>query len=226
MEDVQKNVSQNGFINHVFKFDDDTKAELMNIVQYVAIALIPTALLHYLVKSLVPKLEESKGNIELLIEVMGEFFIILFGFFFIHRIIEYIPTYSGKALGSMNIFSIMLLFMISRHEEEDSKVKILLNRAGELWNGKESVQQQQDNSKKEKNPIINVSKNIPRTMPTHQTSRADYVNSHNQMMPEPPSQMQTGGSGASNNMYQGTPDSQPFSEPLAANEGFGGFTQF
>lgn len=226
MEEASKTISQNSFISHVFKFDDDTKSDLMNIAQYVAVALIPTALLHYLVNSIVPKLDESKGNIELLIEVFGEFFIILFGLFFIHRIVEYIPTYSGKPLGAMNIFSIMLLFILSRHEEENSKVKMLINRAEELWNGVEK-QNEKDN-KKEKNPVVNVSKNnLPNAMPTHQSSRADYVGSHNRLLPEPPTQMHTGGHGASNNMYQqGSPGGQPMMEPMAANDGFGGFTKF
>ncbi len=226
MEEASKTLTQNSFISHVFKFDDDTKSDLMNIAQYVAIALIPTALLHYLVDSIVPKLDESKGNIELVIEVLGEFFIILFGLFFIHRIVEYIPTYSGKPLGAMNIFSIMLLFILSRHEEENSKVKLLINRAEELWNG---VEKKNENEKKEKNPVVNVAKNnLPNSMPTHQTSRADYVGSHNRLLPEPPTQMHTGGHGASNSMYQqqNSPGDRPMMEPMAANDGFGGFTKF
>tara|TARA_B100000900_G_scaffold405759_1_gene415815 strand:- start:446 stop:1138 length:693 start_codon:yes stop_codon:yes gene_type:complete len=230
MEEASKTMSQNSFINHVFRFDDDTKSDLMNIAQYVALALLPTSILHHLVNSIVPKIDKSKGNIELIIEVFGEFFIVLFGLFFIHRIIDYIPTYSGKALGSMNIFSIMLLFMISRHEEEDSKVKLLINRGYELWNGTEKQEPQKDTPSN--NPIVQISKNQhiqqpPQSAPTHQTSRADYVNSHNRLLPEPPTMNHTGGNGASNAMYQqNNANAQPHSEPMAANEGFGGFTSF
>ena len=73
-------------------------------------------------------------------------------------------------------------------------------------------------------------------MPTHQPSRADYLNSHNQMVS--PTQMmppaeQSGDNGASNQMYNnggfgGLQDANQvgMNEPMAANEGFGAFSSF
>ena len=71
-------------------------------------------------------------------------------------------------------------------------------------------------------------------MPTHQPSRADYLQSHNamssptQMMPPANEQ-----SGASNNMYNsggfnGLVDANApvQQEPMAANAGFGAFSAF
>ena len=68
MEDVD-NSSKNtkpGFINHVFNFDTETKNDLLNIGQYLLLALVPMALYNHLVDSLIPEPDESKGNLELL----------------------------------------------------------------------------------------------------------------------------------------------------------------
>ena len=67
-QSTSTNESKNNFINHVFNFDEDTKQELTNVVQYTALAIIPLTLYHHLVNSVIPKLDESKGNVELLIE--------------------------------------------------------------------------------------------------------------------------------------------------------------
>ena len=43
--------TNNGFIKHVFNFDNDTKTEVLNIIQYVVLAIIPMALFNYAVDS-------------------------------------------------------------------------------------------------------------------------------------------------------------------------------
>ena len=76
-------------------------------------------------------------------------------------------------------------------------------------------------------------------MPTHQASRADYLNSHNQMVSPtqmlPPANEPQEDSGASNNMYNnggfnGLVDAQGpnmQTEPMAANAGgWGAFSSF
>ena len=35
------------FFKHVFNFDDDSKSEILNIIQYALIALIPVILLNF-----------------------------------------------------------------------------------------------------------------------------------------------------------------------------------
>jgi hypothetical protein len=35
-----------GFFKHVFNFNDDSKSEMMNIVQYAVLALIPVIILN------------------------------------------------------------------------------------------------------------------------------------------------------------------------------------
>ena len=99
--------TNNGFIKHVFNFDNDTKTEVLNIIQYVVLAIIPMALFNYAVDSVIPEDDDSKGNLEILAELVGQLVVVLLGVYLIHRIITFVPTYSGKAFGEMNLFSII-----------------------------------------------------------------------------------------------------------------------
>ena len=244
MEDVD-NSSKNtkpGFINHVFNFDTETKNDLFNIGQYLLLALVPMALYNHLVDSLIPEPDESKGNLEILAEVVGQFALVLSGIFLIHRLITYVPTYSGRAYGTMNFFSIILIFIVlayESHTKVGEKMKILIERLKELWEGKKD-----DDKKKKKDPsVVKVSQPISRAgMPTqHSPSRADYLKSHDvmtsstQMLPPAASQdIPQSNSGASNNIYNnggfnGLVDANSpvmSQEPMAANAALGGFSSW
>ncbi len=244
MEDVD-NSSKNtkpGFINHVFNFDTETKNDLLNIGQYLLLALVPMALYNHLVDSLIPEPDESKGNLELLGEVVGQLVLVLAGLFLIHRLITYVPTYSGRAHGSMNLFSIILIFIVlayESHTKVGEKMKILIERLAELWEGKKA-----DDKKKKKDPsVVKVTQPISRAgMPTqHVASRADYLNSPNamnsptQMLPPAASQdIPQTNSGASNQIYNsggfnGLVDANNpvmSQEPMAANAALGGFSSW
>ena len=244
MEDVD-NSSKNtkpGFINHVFNFDTETKNDLLNIGQYLLLALVPMALYNHLVDSLIPEPDESKGNLELLGEVVGQLVLVLAGLFLIHRLITYVPTYSGRAHGSMNLFSIILIFIVlayESHTKVGEKMKILIERLAELWEGKKA-----DDKKKKKDPsVVKVTQPISRAgIPTqHVASRADYLNSPNamnsptQMLPPPASQdIPQTNSGASNQIYNNggfnglVEANNPVmsQEPMAANAALGGFSSW
>ena len=241
MDSVESNTksTKNGFINHVFNFDNDTKCELLNLLQYVVLAIIPISLYSYLLDSVIPELDESKSNLEIIAEVLGQTVLNLLGIVFIHRLITFVPTYSGRAFSEMNLFSVILVFLVlgyESHTKVGSKTKILLNRLKDLWEGKKDDKKEkkkQAAEKETKQPISRAG------APTHQPSRADYLQSHNQMVS--PTQMlppagqipsqdipQTD-NGASNDMYNsgGFGGLQGAANvPMAANEGFGAFSKF
>ena len=186
-----------------------------------------------------PFKDESKSNLEVTAEVLGHLLLTLLGLFFIDRIITYVPTYSGRNHGTFNIFSVLLIILIFAYEANTkvgTKMKLLIERVSELWHGKkEDAKPQKGN-----NSVVKVSQPISRGgMPTHQASRADYLNSHNamvsptQMLP-PANEPQQETSGDGNNMYnnggfnglvnaQG-PNAQ--NEPMAANDGISAFSGF
>lgn len=245
MEDVDNSTKNTkpGFINHVFNFDTETKHDLLNIGQYLLLSLVPMALYNHLVDTLIPEPDESKGHLELLGEIVGQFVLVLAGIFLIHRLVTYIPTYSGRSYGNMNFFSFILVFIViayDSHTKVGEKMKILIERLKELWEGKSS-----DDKKKKDPSVVKVSQPISRAgMPTqHAASRADYLKSHNamssptQMLPpqNPPSQdIPQNNNATSNNIYNsggfnGLVDANSpgiSNEPVAANEGFGGFSSW
>ena len=238
MDDVDTvKVKKDGFLNHVFNFDTETKSNMMNITQYLVLAIIPMSFYTHFVNNMMSEYDESKSNLEVTAEVLGHLLLTLLGLFFIDRIITYVPTYSGRNHGTFNIFSVLLIILIFAYEANTkvgTKMKLLIERVSELWHGKKEDAKKQ----KENNSVVKVSQPISRGgMPTHQASRADYLNSHNamvsptQMLPpanEP--QQESGG----NNMYnsggfnglvnaQG-PNMQ--NEPMAANDGISAFSGF
>ena len=239
MEDDSSTIKNtNGFIKHVFNFDNDTKCDLMNIIQYVVLAIIPMAFFNYAVDSVIPDADKSKSNLEILAELLGQLGLAFVGIFFIHRLVTYVPTYSGRAFGEMNIFSVILIFLVLGYESGSkvgNKTKIILERVKELWDGKK--EEDTDKKKKKDKSVVKVTQPISRSgMPTHQASRADYLGSHNlmvsptQMLPpaQQSQQIEAEDSGANNDMYNngGFGGLVGANEPAAANEGFGAFTSF
>ena len=187
---------------------------------------------------MIPDYDEKKSNLELTGEVLGHLVLTLLGLFFIDRIVTYVPTYSGRAHGTFNIFSVLLIAVIFAYEANTKvgrKIKLLIERVGELWHGKKEKEEEKKNK-----GVVKVSQPISRAgMPTHQASRADYLNSHNamvsptQMLP-PAEESNQEASGASNDMYNsggfnGLVNAQGpnmATEPMAANAALGGFAGF
>ena len=109
---------KNGFVNHVFNYDSDTKILLMNLVQYALLAVVPITLFNKGLNSVVPEFDESKGNVETLFEVVGEIVVTLISLLLIHRLVTFVPTYSGKAVESINLFGIAISFLILKNNTQ------------------------------------------------------------------------------------------------------------
>ena len=232
--------SANTIIKHIFKFDDDTKSTLMNLSQYMVLAIIPVAILQNISEKVFPEFDASKGTMELLAEILGQSLMTLMGLFFIHRVITAVPTFSGSAMGDLNLFSIIVVFLLTSFMFDgkvEKKFKAISDRMMELWDGKSS----DDKDKKKQGQqqggggsVVSVSQPISRGgMPTHSPSRADYLNSPNaqtsstQMMPaQPPApQQQPQQQQLSQNNGQEQYSNLPL-EPAAYNDGGGGFAAF
>ena len=131
--------SKKGFFHHVFSVDTDAKATILNVVQYILIAIIPVILLNQLGEKIFSPADEKKGNVELLAEALGEIVFIFVGIFFIHRFVTFIPTYSKADYSKLNLFNCILIFLvilISSKNDLSNKLKLLSDRVMELWDGK------------------------------------------------------------------------------------------
>jgi len=228
----------NSIIKHIFRYDDETKTTLMNLAQYTLLATVPVAVLQNISERFFPSHDPSKGTIELLIEIVGQALTTMVGLFFIHRIITAVPTFSGSAMGDLNLFNIMVVFLLTSFMFDgkiEHKIKEIGARTIEVWDGKS-----RDSSKKGarteqangSHPVVSVSQPISRGgAPTHQASRADYVGTHanmaapTQAQGPPPSVpvQQAPPSIADQSNYAGVGNGAGgFKEPFAFSSGGGG----
>lgn len=139
LEELSKTANgKPGFFKHVFNFDDDSKTEMMNIIQYAVLALIPVVILNKSMQRFVPEADDEKGNFEILAEIVGQVVVMFMGILLIHRIITFIPTYSGEKYGDFaitNIILAVLVIILSLQTKLGEKVSIIVDRAMEMWEG-------------------------------------------------------------------------------------------
>jgi len=168
MDDIKETtqkLTKNGFLQHVFNFDSDTKKYLMNTTQYALLSLGPVIFLNKLLEDLISDFDDTKGNIELLAEVTSHIVGLVTGIFFIHRLITYIPTYSGIAYENINLFSIIVALAVGLYNTQSKlglKMKLIGERLGELWNGKD--EKGKDDKKKKRGPCFKFVYPISYTM--------------------------------------------------------------
>lgn len=217
--------STKGFFKHVFNFDEDSKAEMMNIVQYSILALIPIIILNKSMQKYVPEADEEKGSLEIVAEVIIQIIVMFIGILFIHRIVTYIPTYGGVEYPDFSVIFIILavlLIVLSLQTKLGEKISIICDRIVDLWEGKMNGNNSK-NSKNKKNGNNNVKVSQPisqsilqPTMPTQpaQSSYSDGT-SINQL---PNYSTSPQGSPNFNNMYQ--QDNTPLVNAASPGEGF------
>jgi hypothetical protein len=127
------------FLKHVFNFDDDSKADILNILQYSVIAIIPVVILNKTMQKYVPEADDKKSSLEISAELLIQIIVMFIGLLIIHRIITYVPTYSGAKYPDFHIVYIILAILMitmSLQTKLGEKVSILVDRVLELWNGK------------------------------------------------------------------------------------------
>jgi len=158
--------SKKNFFKHVFNFDDDSKSDMLNIIQYSLIAIIPVIVLNKSMQKYVPEADEQKGNLEILAEVVLQIIIMFIGLLTVHRIITFVPTYSGLEYPEFSIIFIILavlMITLSLQTKLGEKVSILTERLTELWEGK--------SDKKKKKGNVKVSQPISQNgQPTNQSA--------------------------------------------------------
>jgi len=130
--------SSSGFFKYVFNFDEDSKGDLLNIIQYALLAIIPVVSINKLMQNYVPEADDDKGNLELSMEIILQTIGMFIAIFFINRMITYIPTYSGIKYPDFSVIFIILavlMITLSLQTKLGEKVSILSDRLVELWNG-------------------------------------------------------------------------------------------
>jgi len=149
--------SNKSFFKHVFNFDDDSKSDILNIIQYALIAIIPIVILNKSIGKYVPESDDKKGSLEITAEIVIQIIVTFMGLLIVHRIITFIPTYSGAKYPEFHIVYIILAILMiamSLQTKLGEKVSILVDRVMELWDGKTDTKKKNaKNSVKVSQPI-------------------------------------------------------------------------
>lgn len=160
------------FLSHVFSTTEEGKAEILNVVQYATLGVIPIVILNKLVQRFIPEADPDKSSLELLVEIFIQLIVMFCGIIVIHRCISYIPTYSGFKYESLTLTNVILAFLIivlSIQTKLGIKVNFLVDRVSELWNGPESSSSSKRSSPSSRSSGIGSN---------HTNSQADYLDSH------------------------------------------------
>jgi hypothetical protein len=134
-----------GFFKYVFDFNEDNKNDMLNMIQYTVLTIIPLLLVLKTTRTYVPEVDENKGTVELLAESIFQIVFIVLSFWFTHRIIAYIPTYSGIAYRDFNETCFILPFMfllLTLQTKLGDKLRILSDRFLDLLEGKSSLKRE------------------------------------------------------------------------------------
>ena len=165
-----------GFVKHVFNFNQESKDEMLNIIQFAILAIIPVIILNKLMQRFVPEADEDKSSIEITAEVLGQIIVMFLVILIINRIITFIPTYSGEKYPVFSVTTIilpMLVVILSLQTKLGEKVAILVDRLVELWEGRAG----ESKTKNSKNGKSQVKVSQPISQNQNQTAMNQSLNS-------------------------------------------------
>jgi hypothetical protein len=210
------------FFTHVFDMSREANGEIMNVTQYALLGIIPVLVLNKLIQRFVPEADSENSSIELLIEILLQVVVMFVGVLFIHRIITYVPTYSGFRYEHLTLTNVILAFLIivlSLQTKLGIKVNILYDRLTDLWNGSSK-----DDKKSDVKSRVRVSDS---SMLGHNSSQADYLDAGAPSAMYPPAPVvQSKPKSTYDNMMRGSAQPQAAPGPAPANSMLGGFGAF
>ena len=131
---------QKTFFSHIFSSTQEGKAEILNVIQYALMGIIPVVILNKTIQRFMPEADTEKSSLELLVEIFIQMIVMFCGIILIHRLITYFPTYSGfkyEELALTNVILAFLIIIFSIQTKIGLKLNILVDRVYELWNGPE-----------------------------------------------------------------------------------------
>ena len=208
--------TQKTFFKHMTDLDSGDKSNMMNMLQYTLLAVVPIVLVLKLIKTFVPEDNDESPSLEILVEVIGQITFMVLSIWFIDRMIQFIPTYSGvkyKAMDTISFLLGFLMILMTMQTRLGAKINILIERVMKVWNGETSIPKEN-----KKSNVVKVSQPLSDLPPQVHTNAAlppttVAPNAVQQAPPQKPNAQNF------NDMYQQ-------SVPMAANDSLGGFTQF
>lgn len=183
------------FLNHVFSTSEESRAEFLNIIQYSSLGIVPIIFLNKIINRIIPDADVEKSSLEIVLEIIVQLVIMFCGIVLVHRMITYVPTYSGfkyEHLALTNIILAFLVLVLSIQTKIGIKTNILVDRIVELWDGPSNTKSTP--ARRSVRPAINNSSILTPSMnmdnhivQTDIAPRSSSNNSSNASVSAPPS---------------------------------------
>ena len=217
--------SKKTFLGHVFSSTEEGKSEILNVIQYALMGVIPVVLLNKSIQRFIPEADTEKSSLEILAEIFIQLIVMFCGIIIIHRIITYFPTYSGFKYEHLTLTNVILAFLVlvlSIQTKMGIKVNIMVDRLGELWNG--------SSAKPADKKAVKNNVRVSSPGQGHSPSQADFLDNssiQNGMFPPAPIASSKPSQGSYDTMMRGSgmaaePDFGSYMGPMAANSVLGG----
>jgi len=209
------------FFTHVFDMSQEANGEIMNVTQYAVLGIIPVLVLNKLIQRFAPEADPDSSSVELLVEVLLQVVVMFVGVIIIHRIITYLPTYSGFRYEHLTLTNVVLAFLIivlSLQTKLGIKVNILYDRLLDLWNGTSGEE-------KKSNVRSRVRVSDSTTNIIHNPSQADFLDTGSSAMFPPAPVVQSKPNSSYDYMMRGSAQAPLGPAPANAVLG-GGFGSF
>ena len=129
-------MTDEGFFSYVFKLSKFKQADLLNFIQYSALSIIPFLILYYLIKKFSFTSTYRSSSLYILSITLLSIVLFIVGVYFIDKIVNYIPTLSGKfydAINLTNISIIIIIILIASLGGYQERTSILLHRFGRYF---------------------------------------------------------------------------------------------
>lgn len=144
--------NKKGFFEYIFNFNRENMENISNMWQYTFIAIPLVLICLKLLNVLSPEVDETKGSLEIFLEIFISINVLLLTIWFVNKIIRYIPTRSKTSYHTFNETNFILPFLIilfTIDTKLGNKINILIDRLFDLYNGKTNLNN--NNNKNGKN---------------------------------------------------------------------------
>ena len=178
------NEHKQGFFKYVFNFDETNKGIITNLFQYAFISVPLIILVLKLMNYYSPEEDDTKGTLEIMLEIIVSISVILLSIWFINKIIRFIPTISKMdypLFNETNFILPLFIVLFTMQTKLGAKINILVERLVDLYDGRTNLKDEKDKKNKKKKDY-RTSQPISQG-PSHQPSQSDFANQQAQQMP-------------------------------------------
>jgi len=156
MDEVLVGGEGGSFFSYMFSLSEGEKVDLLNMFQYLLLAIIPIMLVNKFITTYIPPVDRSKSLVEITSEIIIQLVIVFTFIYFIHKLILFIPTYSKNPYPSINFLPIILpvlIVLLSLDKNMHEKSSILLKKVFVMLGlTKENFEEEGECTDKKKKP--------------------------------------------------------------------------